>query len=259
MKNIALVIAMMMSFGIANAKEKEVTGQYMSYSQGDGSISYMQFKVNGKRRTFEGVGFDKAMFEKRKGESMRITYDAKYGILNNVYFKDGSNANNEKSINAKYVRFKGRMSQTDYFIFDIEGKETIFSGYRVGAASIKKNVGKVYHITYIENMDNSKIIQSISLAKKEISGKKTKPKAVKKEITYLQKFQKQCKKKGVPYCYIAKRYQVFDRACKGGDKLSCKHKKDLETGFKKGVEGGDTSYLQSLNYVSNNAKTSAGK
>ena len=89
------------------------------------------------------------------------------------------------------------------------------------------------------------------------------PKAKKKKTSnknsYLNKFKKECKISGVPFCYIVKRYKVFDKACKAGDKLSCKHIKDLEVSYKKGIEEGDASYIQSLHYISNNAQTSRGK
>lgn len=153
------------------AKDKEITGTYVSMVKGEG-ITFISFMVNGKRMDFEGIGFDKEQFEQHKNEPILIRYNPKYSMIENAYFLDGTNANNEKSVNAKYLGYKGKMDGMDYLIFDLSGTETIFRGSDIGARKIKKNKGKIYHIVYNEYLDGSKSIGSISLGSKPIVIKK---------------------------------------------------------------------------------------
>jgi len=155
----------------AKEKEKEVTGTYVSMVSGEG-ITYFEFKIKGKKRNFEGVGFNKELFEKHRNEPILIRYDSQFDIIDNVYFLDGSNANNEKSTNAKYIGYKGKISVTHYLTFDLNGTESIFRAYDVNPKKMKKNIGKMYHLVYTEGLDDSKQINSLSLGSRPIVVKK---------------------------------------------------------------------------------------
>jgi len=171
MKLLLQFILVLFSISLLQAKDEEITGTYVSMFKGEG-ITFITFKVNGKNRDFEGVEFDKSLFEKHKNEPILIRYKPKYAIIENAYFLDGTNVNNEKTVNAKYIKYKGKLDVIDYLIFEVNGRETIFHGYNIGANTIRKNKGKVYHIVYSEGLDGSKTIDSISLGIKPIVLKK---------------------------------------------------------------------------------------
>jgi hypothetical protein len=125
------------SISLLQAKDKEITGTYVSMVKGEG-ITFITFKVDGKDRMFEGIGFDKELFEKHKNEPILIRYNPQYEMIDNAYFIDGTNVNNEKSANAQYVGYKGKVDVMDYLVFNLNGSETIFRGYDIGANKIKK-------------------------------------------------------------------------------------------------------------------------
>jgi len=74
----------------------------------------------------------------------------------------------------------------------------------------------------------------------------------KKNGKYLSYIQKECKSFGPPYCYLEKRYVLFQKECSRGDHVSCKNIKDIDTAI-------STEDYQGLHYISNTATTVRGK
>ena len=75
----------------------------------------------------------------------------------------------------------------------------------------------------------------------------------------IKKIEKECKsKKDKTICYAVKRYKVFEKACRAGDKKSCGMLKDLIR-MKKGMDKGDALEAQGFAWLLENGETSAGK
>ena len=74
----------------------------------------------------------------------------------------------------------------------------------------------------------------------------------------LAEIERGCKTGDKLDCYAVKRYKVFKSACDKGDKHSCQVLSNLIEARVKGAAG-DASYLQSVHWILNTEKTSAGK
>ena len=125
-----------------------------------------------------------------------------------------------------------------------------------GYAEDYKNVykGKKYKITYKKNMKIAVaelgkikvngITKIMSISQKKNSGKK--------QGKYLSYIKKECKSFGAPYCYLAKRYTLFQKECQKGDRVSCKNIKDIDSAIRQ-------KDLQWIHSLSNTVKTGKGK
>ena len=166
----AWIIVVLFSF-LVTLNAKEVMGKYISFYVDEGTVLFFTFEINGVEKVFESYYLslnNEALFNKHKNELVRIQLsDDGYKMVKNVYFKDGSNAIGEKEIFAKFIRFNENKHRVGNLIFELEGKEVIFSGYDLNIVLSTRDQGKMYHIAFTETLDKLKVIESISLETKE--------------------------------------------------------------------------------------------
>jgi hypothetical protein len=158
---------------------------------------------------------------------------------------------NAKTYTTEGVYAGSRCSDMCYLLFNTKRGEIALYGYADDYKNIRK--GRRYKVAYedrkISLADFGKI--KVKAVTKIRSIGKTKHSS-KKKGRYLSYIKKECKSFGPPYCYLVKRYSLFQRECQKGDHVSCENIKDMD-------EAIGTNDLQSVHYFSNTAKTGRGK
>ena len=138
----------------------------------------------------------------------------------------------------------------------IQGKQYSFTySGQLSTDTIRKRKGEMIRAylnkdkrlaEFSGDIKSIKFIHSKKSSKNKIS-KKSKGK-------YLSILKKRCKDPAEArevYCYIVKRYVLFQRECKKGDNVSCINISDLDNAIK-------DNDLQGIHYISNTAKTERG-
>jgi len=140
-----------------------------------------------------------------------------------------------------------------YMNFETEWGKVSLYGYVEDYKNIQK--GKKYKVDYEKNIK----IQMAEMGELEVKGI-TKITAINQSSSgssktggkYFSYIKKECKSFGVPYCYLEKRYELFQKECAKGDRVSCKNIKDIDKAIK-------SEDLEGINYLSNSRKTGKGR
>ena len=157
-----------------------------------------------------------------------------------------------KTYTAVGTYVQSRCGDLCYMIFNTDKGQLTLYGYVQDFKGVYK--GRSYKIKYKKNMK----IQVAELGTVQVDGivsivptkrKSSKSKHTGKSLAYLDR---ECKSSGAPYCYTAKRYRLFQQECRKGDRISCKHIKELDTAIR-------DHDLQGINYISNTATTGKGR
>jgi hypothetical protein len=159
---------------------------------------------------------------------------------------------NAKTYTTEGVYTGSRCGDLCYMNFKTNRGNLSLYGYIEDHKNVYK--GKKYKITYKTNVkiavaELGKIKVNDLIKIIPISQKKT---SSKKKGKYLSYIKKECKSFGPPYCYLAKRYTLFQKECNKGDRVSCKNIIDVDTAIR-------TKDLQGIHYLSNSMKTGRGK